>query len=367
MSGGLDSPAVAAFARKARPEIDLRAYTAVYDSLIPDNERHFAGLVAEFLCLPIEFTTMDEARPYELGPGYATPEPVHDPLSSFNYRFCRGVAAQAPVILTGHGADPLFSLSPLTNLALMRAIPPIHTSVNFARYIWEFRTMPRFRLRSTLRHLLGRVPVEKAEIPTWLSPALVGRCGLGDRAASPPCENTGPKLRPLARRVLSSVFWPSLFETEESAYFGAAFEYRHAFFDLRVASYLFAIPELPWSMDKYLLRASLRGMLPETVRKRPKTPLRANPLIAAFRKHGLGTPQPVLVSSRLCDFINSNSIPVLAPDSSPEQFWINSRVLSLNCWFQSQEQTRKCKPIKTIPRGRHTTLPNCESMAISLK
>jgi asparagine synthase (glutamine-hydrolysing) len=366
MSGGLDSPSVAAFARKARPETELTAHTIVYDSLIPDDERHFAGLVAEALGIPIEFAPVDGVRPYDPVPNFSTPEPVHEPVMSFTYDHCRGIACHTPVILTGHGGDPLFCVSPLMNWASVRAIPPLHTGLNFARYLWEYRAVPRLRLRSTLWHLLGRIPASGVDAPNWLSPALASRCGMAERAASPSGVSPKHEPRPLARRGLRSVLLASAFETDDSAYVGAAFEYRHPFFDLRLAGYLLAIPELPYSMDKYLLRAALRGMLPETVRKRAKTPLRADPLQAAFRRHGLGVKQPVQANPQLHDFVDPSAIPLLAPDVSPERLWIDSRVLSLNGWFQSQEKTRKCKTKKTAPLANRIVPPNYASTATFL-
>jgi len=59
MSGGLDSPTVAASAQRtlARrgPATELCAYTMFANGLIPDEEHHYAGLVAEALEIPIEF------------------------------------------------------------------------------------------------------------------------------------------------------------------------------------------------------------------------------------------------------------------------------------------------------------------------
>ena len=60
MSGGLDSTNMAAAAleagqKRGRP-VDLRAITAVYDRLIPDQERHFAGLAANFIIQYESFT-----------------------------------------------------------------------------------------------------------------------------------------------------------------------------------------------------------------------------------------------------------------------------------------------------------------------
>jgi len=65
MSGGLDSATVAASAQK----IFLRdgklrglcAYTEVFDQLIPHEERHYAGLVAAALKIPIQFQIIDDS------------------------------------------------------------------------------------------------------------------------------------------------------------------------------------------------------------------------------------------------------------------------------------------------------------------
>lgn len=67
---------------------------------------------------------------------------------------------------------------------------------------------------------------------------------------------------------------------------------------------MMAIPELPYSMDKYLLRLALRGMLAEPVRTRPKAPLRADPLYAALQRQEPGFAQPIQPQARLFDFVN---------------------------------------------------------------
>jgi glutamine amidotransferase-like protein/asparagine synthase len=58
MSGGLDSPTLAAVAagllRNRSADWAVHAMTSVYDRLIPDSERHYAGLVAKHLDIPID-------------------------------------------------------------------------------------------------------------------------------------------------------------------------------------------------------------------------------------------------------------------------------------------------------------------------
>ena len=59
MSGGLDSSGMAVAAcdllRERPGTFSVEAFTAVYDRLIPDQERYYAGLVAKHLGIPIHF------------------------------------------------------------------------------------------------------------------------------------------------------------------------------------------------------------------------------------------------------------------------------------------------------------------------
>jgi asparagine synthase (glutamine-hydrolysing) len=330
MSGGLDSPAVAAFARKASPGTELHAHTFVYDWLIPDEERRFAGLVAKSLGIPNTVTPLDWHRPYDRIENSATPEPWHDPLGQAIYR--KPIAAETPVILTGQGADPLLCVSPLMNWAAVRAIPPVHTALNLARYIWDRRALPKCSVRSTLRHMLGCLSQPQAELPAWLNADLIHRCRLAERTATDPLPHGSNELRPYARRYLRSRQWQAGFEADDAARFPV--EYRHPFFDIRLVRYLMAIPELPYSVDKYLLRLALRGVLPEPVRTRPKSPIQVCPVHAAFQRHGTGLRQPIQAHARLYDFVEPNVIPVLTPTASAEKFWVDSRLITLNHWLQ---------------------------------
>ena len=71
MSGGLDSTSIAATARQLMSErgsdSQLRAQTIVYDRLIPDEERHYAGLAAEALGVPTSFFPADDYLPWRVG------------------------------------------------------------------------------------------------------------------------------------------------------------------------------------------------------------------------------------------------------------------------------------------------------------
>src|SRR5262249_25237335 len=58
MSGGIDSPLVAGTARRIQTTAapgELAAFTLVFDRLIPHEERHYAGLAAQTLGIPVHF------------------------------------------------------------------------------------------------------------------------------------------------------------------------------------------------------------------------------------------------------------------------------------------------------------------------
>jgi asparagine synthase (glutamine-hydrolysing) len=49
--------------------------------------------------------------------------------------------------------------------------------------------------------------------------------------------------------------------------------FRHPFFDVRLLEFLQSIPPQPWLVKKRIIREAMRGMLPDTILERPKTPL----------------------------------------------------------------------------------------------
>jgi len=75
LSGGLDSSSVAAVARelssKGGQATDIRGYTSVYESSIPDRDGEYAREVGEFLRIPIKFTVADQVQLFD---GWDDPE-----------------------------------------------------------------------------------------------------------------------------------------------------------------------------------------------------------------------------------------------------------------------------------------------------
>jgi len=91
-------------------------------------------------------------------------------------------------------------------------------------------------------------------------------------------------VRSVAYEAMVDPFWPSLFEGCDSGVTRVPVEVCHPFFDLRLVDFLLALPALPWCSDKELLREAARGILPDAVRLRRKSPLLADPLIALVQQ-----------------------------------------------------------------------------------
>src|ERR1700678_1682577 len=106
LSGGLDSATVAATARDlsrtAGGAQDLRAYTVVYKSLIPDQAGEYASASAEFAKIPIQFMPMDALQPFERwnDPELHWPEPVDDPFFAGLFDQFGTIAADCRVALS---------------------------------------------------------------------------------------------------------------------------------------------------------------------------------------------------------------------------------------------------------------------------
>ncbi len=148
--------------------------------------------------------------------------------------------------------------------------------------------------------------------------------------------NTEPEpmhdAHPRGYKLITSPFWAHMFEREDADASLIPVENRHAFFDLRLVAYLLAIPTVRWCVDKRLMRVAMKGILPDTIRLRTKTPL-AGDVLQAMVKRGErlwtkefdslpGVNRYVIRSPR--QYLNSD-------DSA--DLWINVRLLCFYYWM----------------------------------
>jgi asparagine synthase (glutamine-hydrolysing) len=343
MSGGLDSATVAAsaqkmFARDGNPS-GLRAYTEVFDRLIPHEERRYAGLVAEALKIPIQFQNNDDLIPCKCSGLRETgfPEPVHSPWDESGPSLLSEVAATRRVALTGFGGDP--ALSCLLTAHFLKLLKGRHfgrVMADVARYLAAEGRFSRLYLRTRWRRWFPSRNVV-AHYPGWLNPDFEKRLDLRQRWETLNRDLTPASgVRPMALEATLSSSWPALFEQYDSGVTGIPIEVRHPFFDLRLVSFLLALPALPWCSDKELLRQASRDVLPDAVRLRRKSPLVADPLIAALQRpesEWLDSFNPCVDLTR---FVQRSRIPKVRRERSSWSAWINLRPLSLNFWLRAK-------------------------------
>jgi asparagine synthase (glutamine-hydrolysing) len=344
MSGGLDSPTVAASAQRvlirAGSVAGLCAYTAAFERLIPDEERHYAGLVAEALKIPIDFHANDETglRKDLNHQGDCWPEPVHSPETERELARMRQIALRNRVALTGYGADPALScLLSVYFLDLLKKRQFGEALEGAMHYLLAERRFSRLYLRTRWNRWFaskGQAP----DFPGWLNRDLEKRLGLRERwktLQQPSILNAA--VRPVAYEAMIDPIWPSLFEGFDSGVTRVPLEVRHPFFDLRLVNFLLALPALPWCSDKELLRQAARGILPDAVRLRRKSPLLADPLIALLQQ-----PESAWVDSfeavpEFGRFVERRLIPKVFEEKDVWAAWIHLRPLSLNFWLRSRE------------------------------
>jgi asparagine synthase (glutamine-hydrolysing) len=343
MSGGLDSSTVAASAQRSFAHNGLAtsvcAYTQVFDRLIPHEERHYAGLVAEALKLPIRFQVNED-----LGFSERTdrrdacfPEPVHSPWSDRELSLLRQVAMTGRVALTGFGADPaLASLLTIHFLRLLKGGDFGRLMADLARYLAAEGRFSRLYIRTRLRRWFSSKNA-LPHYPEWLNPDLEKRLGLRQRwKTSNRTPATSGGMRPVAVEGTLSSSWPALFEEYDPGVSRIPVEVRHPFFDLRLVSFLLALPALPWCSDKELLREASRGVLPDAVRLRRKSPLTADPLVALLQRPESEWLDSFSPCPHLAQFVQRNRIPKVQGERKTWNAWINLRPLSLNFWLRSK-------------------------------
>jgi asparagine synthase (glutamine-hydrolysing) len=342
MSGGMDSATIAATAQKVLSQkhesFDLRAFTVVYDRLIPDEERYYSGLVAESLRIPIQYFAADDCRLFEWQGrrDSFTPEPVHEPLAIISQDQFAQMSARARVALTGQGGDailrPSFSylLNLFKGLRLARALREVGT------HYLAHRQLPRIGFRTWWRRRKQNLPSDYG-YPVWLNRDFEKRLKLLERWRQLNAEPSyvHPR-RPEAYMYLTALFWANLFENYDPSYVGFPIETRHPLFDLRLVEYSLRLPSLPWCVDKQTMRVAMRERLPESVRSRRKAPLAGDPVVELSRRAEHTRLDDFDSSPILGDYVRRNSIPKVSEClQAPDQLWINLQPLSLNYWLHS--------------------------------
>ena len=340
MSGGMDSSTVAATAKEVLSEqsvrFDLRAHTVVYDWLIPDEERYYSGRVAEALGIPVHYLNADGYTLYERWDQreVRAPDPAWHPLRAVQLDLLRQMASFCRVALTGEGGDPALQPSVAYFGRLLKKGRIDRIAWDLGACVFSQGRLPRVGFRTQLRRWVRLGPTH-SNYPPWLNPSLAARLDLPGRWKQfhEPPPLTHP-VRPETHATLLAPYWQGIFESYDPGTTLLPVEPRHPFFDLRVIGYLLALPAMPWSVDKLLLREAMRGVLPECVRLRRKAPVPRDPVLELLQRpevRGVDQFEPAPTLGR---YVDRRQVPKLAGENDSQRAGVNLRPLSLNLWLQ---------------------------------
>ncbi len=341
LSGGLDSTTVAASARRVLDKrgglSDLWSYTNVYKSLIPHEEGYYSERVAEALRISLKHYANDNGKLYGDfdDPNYSTPQPIHVPMGFSGNNPLPDIAERGRVLMTGYGADP--ALSSLRTAHIRREIK----ARKFGRLAKDLMGYFSAERRFSRLYLSGhwykfwhpRAAIE--EYPEWLDPEFEKRVNIRDRwhaaSADFPPNNSA---RPEAYSSMVGAPWGDYCEGGNPGISRFPVELRHPFFDLRLIKFLLALPALPWSVDKEILREASRGILPDAVRLRKKTTLLEDPIIATLQRPEAAWVDHFEPAPDLRSYVVQSRIPRLVGTQDSIIAWVNLRPISLNFWLQ---------------------------------
>lgn len=349
MSGGLDSTTIAATAKEALSKqskaFDLRAYTTVFDRLIPDRERYYSGLAAEALGIPIHYLVADDYTLFERWeqPLLRRPEPTDVSFLAFSVDQFKQIATESRVVLDGNGGDPvLYSRGAYFYFAyLVKNLQLLSLGTELVQYVLSRGRLPQPGLRSQVKRWLG-IRSWRPTYPSWIGKELSQSLNLRERWEKLTGESAPiHPIRPEAYEQLTAPLWPYLFESRDPGVTGFPVEVRYPFFDLRLVNYLLAIPPVPWFLHKELVRVAMAGILPESVRLRPKTPLVGDPLRELLQQPRGQWREQFKPTSELAKYVNPDALALISEiNSHTSEVWLNLRPLNLDLWLQNLENNQ---------------------------
>jgi hypothetical protein len=200
------------------------------------------------------------------------PQPVYESWPGLHEATIRSACRRSRRILTGQGGDLLTSPEPTR-------FPHLLATFAWPAFVREALTVrsatgrwPPLHIRSWLLWQVrnGRAP----RVPAWITPEAARETGLEDRLVSimgSPPDIRNATGRPHFRHYASAAYWQTVAEIEDPASVGVPAIAFHPLLDPRLLELAGGLPAVPWSYDKYLLRAAGKDLLPEELRMRPKT------------------------------------------------------------------------------------------------
>jgi asparagine synthase (glutamine-hydrolysing) len=349
MSGGLDSTSVAAHAARIAKEggskRELRAYTADFRPLFEDEEAAYASHAAQHLGVPWEVHSLGSAAPFASwdDKNLRLPEPNHEAFLITDMELCRHVSAYTQVALSGDGGDDVLTGQGWPHLKyLLRTGQFGDIASAFGGYLLSHGRIPPLHggFRTRLKRLIRRTDAMES-YPAWLNADFEKEQGLRNRwlELQERAETKHP-LHPVAHASLNSPYWAYVLEEEDAAWTGVPLERRAPLLDLRLVRFLLRVPPVPWCTEKELLRQAMRGVLPDDVVLRKKTPLRREPFEVHTQEKGWKPPLPADVDKmgKLREYVNWEKVCATLRNASGSRFRLDLCPISLYHWLKGVEK-----------------------------
>ena len=339
MSGGLDSPALAAIAQdllRDNLHSSIHACTNVYDKLFADEERHYSALAANALGIPIVQLPGDRYSLFDsdVATDLKQPEPfLFSPLAGQFNSLLRELAQHSRVAFTGYDGDAFMTERPSSYFHRCVKKLKINELVrSMAWYVQTYRSLPPVGFRSGLKRIFRKE--NRAPIPEWLDDAFAARVDLHERYRLWNFEiPVNDQTHPGALRALESIVWAPLFEGYDSGATRLPLELRHPFIDVRLLRYLVSLPAVPWCVNKHILRCAMKERLPPAILNRPKTPLASDPTLHLARAASVRCLDSFDVNPQLSRFVNLDRRRPLADEQTSDGRRASLRVFALNHWL----------------------------------
>jgi asparagine synthase (glutamine-hydrolysing) len=344
VSGGLDSPALAACAARLIPDArqNVIGYCYGFRQLIPDDEFHFARLVRDRIGVEVRFRYRDESC---FDPAWherpaPTPEPSANVWSFDGDRALhREIAGAARVAFYGEGPDNALVYDwhgYLGHLARRREWMEIARGCR--HHVSADRQASALKagigwLKRKIRPGATAAISGKTALPAWLNRDLAARLKLAERQKelwSGSVAEAHP-WRPRTYGMLKSNLWRRLFDSFDPAMYGVPGEVRHPYLDVRLLRFFLALPVIPWCRDKAILREAMKGVLPDEVIDRKKTPLRADPIQERVKALAYRYPVP-RAAAMLSRYVEPRALPA-GPAGQTAAYYEDLRLFALDHWF----------------------------------
>ncbi len=323
LSGGLDSPAIALAARRAAPQVALRAFTVDWSRLIEDDEVAFARVAAAASALPLEVVQYAPAEGLDGGEPFTTPEPAPDPEPRIWRAQSARLAAYAPIVLLGEDPDTLLAAPTLTEQMQVDGFS--RTARAWVAHLRATGERPWVGARRSVPTIERWRDARQARAPRWLRAPFAS---MG--AAGPPPADPHPT-RERAARALRHPLWDANAWLDDPAMTGVDLTVLLPFMDTRMIRFCFSLPALPWLQRKHLLRQALRGLVPDVLVHRPKTALTGYyaARVAAWRRLGSPAPLPAPIE----EWVDPGAwARTLARSQDADEVFAAWRVLELSRW-----------------------------------